>query len=72
MMSTTILKRKEVFIMENQDIRQEVKEKGLKLWQIAEKLGINDGNFSRMLRRELSDDKKEQIRAIISELKAGA
>lgn len=57
--------------MKNQDIRNEVKESGLKLWQIAEKLGINDGNFSRMLRKELSDEKKAEIRAIIEELKGG-
>ena len=57
--------------MKNQDIRQEVKDAGLKLWQIAEALGMNDGNFSRMLRRELSDVQKAQIRDIIAELKAG-
>ena len=57
--------------MKNQDIRNEVTNAGLKLWQIAEKLGINDGNFSRMLRNELSDEKKAEIRAIIEELKDG-
>ena len=57
--------------MKNQDIRNEVTNAGLKLWQIAEKLGINDGNFSRMLRKELSDEKKVEIRAIIEELKGG-
>ena len=58
--------------MKNQDIRQEVKDAGLKLWQIAEGLGMYDGNFSRMLRKELSEEKKVQIRQIISDLKAGA
>ena len=57
--------------MKNQHIRNEVKAAGLKLWQIAEGLGINDGNFSRLLRKELSEEKKEQIRAIIKELKVG-
>ena len=55
-------------IMKNQDIRKEVKAAGLKLWQIAEKLGLNDGNFSRLLRHELSKEKKAEIRSIISEL----
>lgn len=55
--------------MKNQDIRNEVKSAGLKLWQIAERLGINDGNFSRLLRRELSDEKKTEIRSIIEKLK---
>lgn len=57
--------------MKNQDIRNEITKAGLKLWQIAEKLGINDGNFSRMLRQELSTEKKEEIRGIIKKLKEG-
>ncbi len=55
--------------MKNQDIRNEIKAAGLKLWQIAEKLGINDGNFSRLLRRELSAEKKTEIRSIIEKFK---
>lgn len=55
--------------MKNKDIREEIKRAGLKLWQVAEKLGINDGNFSRLLRKELSAEKKAEIRAIIAELK---
>ena len=54
--------------MFNQDIRQEIKDAGLFYYQIAEQLGINDGNFSRRLRRELPPEKKEQIRKIIQEL----
>lgn len=57
--------------MKNQDIRQEVKEAGLHLWQIAEGLGMTDGNFSRLLRHELPEEKKSRIRTIISELKDG-
>ena len=55
--------------MNNTEIRNEAKKAGVKLWQIAEKLGINDGNFSRKLRRELSSEEKAKIRAIIAELK---
>lgn len=58
--------------MNNQDIRKEAKASGVRLWQIAEKLGINDGNFSRLLRHELSTDKKSEIYSIIAELKKGA
>ena len=54
--------------MYNQDIRKEVAAAGLFLYQIAEQLGMNDGNFSRLLRRELPDEKKEQIRGIIQQL----
>lgn len=55
--------------MNNQDIRKEVKEAGLYLWQIGERLGCNDGNFSRKLRHELPKEEKERIRQIIRELK---
>ena len=56
----------------NQDIRQAAARAGVKLWQIADKLGINDGNFSRKLRREFSAEEKEEIFAIINELSKGA
>lgn len=55
--------------MHNQDIRAEIKSAGLFFWQVADALGINDGNFSRKLRRELSDDEKSRIRCIIAELR---
>lgn len=52
----------------NQAIRNAAKDKGVPLWRIAEKLGINDGNFSRKLRRELNEEETESILNIISEL----
>lgn len=45
----------------NQDIRNAVEENGFKLWELAEALGIYDGNLSRKLRRELPDDQKQHI-----------
>lgn len=57
--------------MKNSDIRQEVTAAGLRLWQVAYKLGLNDGNFSRKLRRELSIDEKSKIREAIKELREG-
>lgn len=53
----------------NQEIRDSIFENNLKYWQIAEKLHINDGNFSRLLRRELTKEKKEEILKIIEELR---
>ncbi len=57
--------------MKNLDIRNEISAAGLKLWQIADGLGVADCNFSRMLRHELSDEKKTKIRAVIADLKRG-
>ena len=57
--------------MKNQDIRNEITEAGLKLWQIADELGMADSNFSKLLRKEFSAEKKEEIRGIIKKLKEG-
>lgn len=54
--------------MFNQDIRHMAEERGVRLWQIAEALGIADCNFSRKLRRELPEEQKTQIFEIIRNL----
>jgi len=54
--------------MNNQDIKEAAKKARIKLWQIADKLGINDGNFSRKLRKELSPEEKQKIFDIIADL----
>lgn len=54
--------------MNNKDVREAAKQAGVCLWQIAERLGINDGNFSRKLRRELPSQEREKIMEIINEL----
>lgn len=55
--------------MKNKKIREQAKAAGVHLWQIAEKLEINDGNFSRKLRKELPAAEQERILTIIKELK---
>ena len=45
--------------MSNTEIRRKAKENGVHLWRIADALGITDGNFSRKLRKELSEAEKE-------------
>lgn len=54
--------------MRNKGIREAAKNRGVRLWQIAERLGMNDGNFSRKLRRELPTEEREKIIEIIDEL----
>lgn len=49
----------------NQDIRTAATSAGVNLWQIADRLGINDGNFCRKLRKELDDKEKAEIMEII-------
>ena len=52
----------------NQDIRQETMAAGLRLWQVAEALGMADHSFSRKLRHELPEKEKPRIMAVINEL----
>lgn len=47
--------------MENLDIRQELLRANVKQWKVAESLGISESQFSKMLRREVPDEKKEKI-----------
>lgn len=55
--------------MRNQEIRQAAEEAGVKLWEIAEELGITDSYFSRKLRRDLPDEEKRRILNIIKSLR---
>lgn len=54
--------------MLNQDIRRAAAGAGIKLWQVADALGIADCSLSRKLRRELPAAEKEKIMAIIENL----
>ena len=57
--------------MKNMKIRELAEQNGVKLWEIAEQLGILDCNFSRKLRRELDESEQEHICRIIAEIAAG-
>jgi len=55
--------------MKNMDIRNYAKEKKVHLWEVSERMGYSHETvFSRVLRHELPEDKKAEIRAIIDEL----
>lgn len=54
--------------MANELIRGKARESGIHLWQIADKLSINDGNFSRKLRKELPAQERDKILQIIADL----
>ena len=54
--------------MTNQDIRRTAAGAGVKLWQIADALGIADCSLSRKLRKELPQEEKKQIFEIIKDL----
>lgn len=54
--------------MNNLDIRETAEKANVKLWRIADYLGITDGNFSRKLRKELPKEEKQKIFSIINKL----
>ena len=55
--------------MSNIEIREAIKESGLRHWQIADMIGVADTTFCRMLRRELPEDKKQEILTVIQAAK---
>ena len=57
--------------MYNQDLRKNANDSSVKLWEIANAMGISDSSFSRKLRRELSAEEKTKIISIIEQLKGG-
>lgn len=57
--------------MKNIDIRNYAKKRKVNLWEVSERLGYaHETAFSRVLRHELPQDKKAEMRAIIDELAA--
>ncbi len=54
--------------MNNTEIRARAKSCGVKLWEIAECMGIADHTFSRKLRKELPEEEKSRILSIIDKL----
>lgn len=56
--------------MANRDVRSHAIEKGVLLWMVAEALGISDSSFSRKLRRELPEEERECVLAIIDQIAA--
>lgn len=54
--------------LNNNDIRKAAGGAGVKLWQIADELGIADTSLSRKLRHELSTEERERVMEIIRRL----
>ena len=54
--------------MKNKDIRIFAMEHGVRLWEIANKLGFSPETMSRRLRKELSVEAKEQMKQAIMEV----
>lgn len=55
--------------MANRDIRDAAKSAGVKFWQIANKLNVSEATITRLMRTELTAEKKAEILKIIAQLK---
>lgn len=55
--------------MVNKDIRQAIKEAGLKHYQVAQTMGVHENTLVRLLRFELAEEKKSVILAAIEQAK---
>lgn len=56
--------------MSGSEIKNLIINSGLKCWQVAELWGVNDGNFSRRLRKPFNEQETERIKSIIEDLKS--
>lgn len=58
--------------MANEATKRAARESSVKLWQVAERWGCTDGNFSRKLRRPFSPADERRALEIIDELRREA
>ena len=54
--------------MKNNDIKEAAKQARVRLWQVAEAIGMNESAFSRKLRKELPPEEKQRILDAIDRL----
>ena len=45
----------------NTEVRNAAKDSGIRLWQVADEIGMNESVLSRKLRKELPDAEKAQL-----------
>ncbi|MCM1335188.1 MAG: hypothetical protein NC084_10190 [Bacteroides sp.] len=58
--------------MTGKEIKDLIKSNGLKCWQVAEALGMQDSNFSRRLRKDFDLEAIYAVKEAIAQLKTVA
>lgn len=56
--------------MANETIKQAAKKSGVRLWRVAEAIGVADVTLSRRLRHELPEAQRNEILCVIERLAA--
>ena len=54
--------------MANTELKLYATQKGVRLWQVAERFGMIDSNFSKKLRKEFTPDAAEKFRRYVDEI----
>ncbi len=54
--------------MSGNEIKKMIHGAGVKLWEVADALGMRDNDFSRRLRKEFSDAETQNIRSIVDKI----
>ena len=52
----------------NEAIRNKVAEHGIKLWEVADRIGVSAGTLTLWMRKELDGEHKEKVEAAIDAL----
>lgn len=55
--------------MNNQQIREVMRENNIYMWQVAKKLNICETSFCKLFREELTQERKQQVLSAIMEIK---
>lgn len=55
----------------NQTVRDEARKRGVKHWQIAQKLGISEPTIMRWLRTPLTPEREKMVLSAINEVAKG-
>ena len=54
----------------NTEVRNLIKQSGFAHWEVAEALGIGEFTFSRLLRKEFTEEEISSVKAAIEQLKS--
>lgn len=57
--------------MANEDVKRILRKNGVYHYQVADALGLQDSAFSRLLRKDLTEEKKREIYAAVERLTGG-
>ena len=55
--------------MNNEQIKDQMKENSIFMWQVAKKLNVYETSFCKWFREELSEERKQQVLSAIEEIK---